>query len=357
MRVAIVTGWFPSLSETFVLNHITGLINLGVEVDIFAFKQGCNVPHQQLKDYRLGERTRYLPVDLEANPSAYAPFLNTAYDAIHCHFGMIAERLAFLKPRLGKTRLFVTFHGLDILAGLEQGGHIYESTFTHSDGVIAISNYNRNSLIEMGCPENKLIDLPNSVDTHRFLPTRRVDENPKKTLRIITIARLHTDKNIPFALEVMKSLKDDGYQFRYSIIGDGDQRETIESLIRRNGLENEVQLLESCSQEAVIAHLRQADLFFLPSQNEAFPVSLLEAQAAGLPVVSTNVGGTSEAISDNHTGYLIQSNDVQNARENLRRLFDDRDLMRAMGKNARSFVAGRFDASAMMERCIRLYRK
>ena len=353
MRVAIVAGWFPAVSETFVINHVTGLIDLGIEVDIFAFKQSGEIPHRQLKEYRLSELTTYLPLNLDAHPEAIKPFIDNHYDAIHCHFGMIAERLAFLKPLIPNTRLFVTFHGLDVLDGLKRGGHIYASTFQHCDGVIAICDYNRNRLTEMGCPRKKLIDLPNSIDMDRF---HYIPRKPDKVLQIVTTARLHPDKNILFALRVMKSLHDDGHAFTYSIIGDGEQRPDVEAQVKKHGLANQVRLLGTCSQDEVAEHLRQADLFFLPSRNEAFPVSLLEAQATGLPAVTTNVAGTAEAIIDGETGYLVQSNNLADAKEKLNLLINDRDLLHRMGKNARSFVASQFDASVMMKRCAKLYQ-
>jgi colanic acid/amylovoran biosynthesis glycosyltransferase len=351
-RIAIVTGWFPTVSETFVINHATGLIDLGLDVDLFAFKQTDEAIHPQLKDYRLFERVTYLPPELKATAAAVRQMTDKGYRAIHCHYGMIAERVAFLRPRMPGTRLFVTFHGLDIAQGLARGGGIYRSTFANADGVIAICQYNRDRLGEIGCPPAKLVDLPNSVDIDRFHFTERpVGE----ALRILTIARLHPDKNVPFALEVMQTLKRHGYAFNYTIIGDGEQRPEVERRITEYGLEDRVRLLGMCSQDEVIRQLARADLFFLPSRSEAFPVSLLEAQAMGLPVVSTNVGGTPEALIEGRTGYLVRPGDLSDAREKLARLLADRQLLVDMGRCGRFFVAEHFDARVMTKRCTELY--
>ena len=353
-RVAIVTGWFPTASETFVIGHAAGLMDLGLEVDLFAFKRCDEVIHPQLEAYGLCRRVTYLPTDLQADPAAIRPFIDRRYQAIHCHFGMIAERVAFLKQRLPDTKLFVTFHGLDVLQGLECGGEIYRSTFTHADGVIAICRFNRDRLAEIGCPAEKLLDLPNGVDIDSFHFTERP---MGRVLRIVTTARLHPDKNIAYALRVMKALMENGVEFSYTIIGDGPQRPGIEECIIAWGLADRVRLLGMCAQGQVIAQLAQADLFFLPSRNEAFPVSLLEAQAMGLPVISTEVGGTAEALIHGRTGLLLRSDDVQQARDAITGFTGDagRARLAGMGRHARRFVAARFDARMIYRRCAQWY--
>lgn len=351
-RVAVVTGWFPSLSETFVMNHATGLMDLGVEVDLYAFKRGDDVPHRELRDYGLLERVTYLPEQLRDAPELVERMVAKRYAALHAHFGMIAERVAFLKPRMPDTRMFVTFHGLDVVRGLERGGRIYRQTFANFDAVVSICRFNRMRLLGLGCPAHKLLDLPNGVDTRRFELTPRP---LGQTLRIVTNARLHPDKDLPFALRVMQALDRQGHAFTYTIIGDGPQREALRQAIADSGLQPQIRLAGACAQDEVIRHLAGSDIFFLPSRTEAFPVALLEAQAMGLPVVCTEVGGTAEAVAVERSGFLVPSGDVASARDALGTLLSDRSLLVKMGQQGRDRMLRRFDARQLSRRCARWY--
>jgi len=380
MRIAIVAGLFPKISETFILNQITGLIDLGHDVSVFAFGRTKESEgfHKSVAAYKLLEKTCYFNVPksrrkrimkaagiilkmLLKQPESFRIFrdyrkygsyqflnnlfkleyfIDKKFDVVHCHFGPIANEIIFLKDVFPSVKCFVTFHGYDIRLGLAEGGDMYTALFSNVDGVFSICDYNKKQLIQFGCLEKKILDLPNGVDPDIF---KRKERDKNEKFKIISVGRMVKEKNYSFALKVMKSLKEEGkIQFEYHIVGDGYLRQELEDEIKKYGLEPEVVLHGAQNQEFVIERMNEADMFLLPSQEEAFSVALLEAQLMELPVIATNVGGVCKALIDGKTGYLVAVNDIQQA---VKRIYDlnNTSLSRELGQQGRAYVVNGFN--------------
>jgi len=393
LKVAVVAVKFPCISETFVLKHIIGLMDLNVDVDIYAFSK-LNIKtesHKTINKYRLLDKTTFIikPESLFVrlykaygiikrnrtehkdlikkciNIKKYGfkgslrnivriePFLENRYDIIHAHFGPVGQEMAFLRDVFPKTKLFVTFHGYDIRLGFKKGGHIYKELFQNANKVISICDYNRKKLMALGCPESKMVHLPNGVDLNDFeFVTRKITD----CFNITSVARLCGSKNISFALKIMKAIKEEGkYSFKYYVIGEGEKRKELEKKIRRFGLEEHVVLRGAQKQHQVRRHLKEADIFLMPSKDEAFPVCLLEAQACGIPVVTTDVGGIDQAIQDGKTGFLVTLNDVEEAKKRIYALFDDFALREKMGRAGRRYIKENFDIHQLNKQYIQMY--
>ncbi len=352
-RVAIIAMQFPTVSETFVLNHVTGLIDLGYAVDIYAFgPEGLkDYPHHQLEDYHLADLTTYLPRDLDHEEVA-RKFLQRDYCAVHCHFGVVSEKMSFLREHLKSILFLVTFHGMDIRLALAEGRQVLQSTFECFDRFISICDYNRQRLEQLGCPPRQIFDLPNGVNTSAFAPGPRRRDGK---IRIITVARLHRDKNIPFALRVMQRLAQSGLDFRYDVLGHGKERPKLESLIEELDLSAHVTLHGQCSQEAVAKQLSRADVFFLPSRAEASPVCVLEAQACALPVVVTRVGGMEELVINGSNGFVVDFEDRDAAVKRLRQLALNADTRLLMGQKGRELVLKNHESRALLRQCAAMY--
>jgi colanic acid/amylovoran biosynthesis glycosyltransferase len=352
--VAIVANLFPTVSETFVLNHVTGLIDIGYEVDIYAFgAEGLeDYGHRQLDEYQLADLTTYLPGELD-HAEVARQFQQRDYCAVHCHFGMVSEKMAFLKDYLETTAFVVTFHGKDIRLALAEGSQVLHATFHAFDWFISICNYNRVRLEQLGCPPWQIVDLPNGVNTSAFAPGER---RSGSKVSIVTVARLHSDKNIPYALLVMHRLAQSGLEFSYEVLGHGPDRPEIEALIAELGLSSQVTLRGQCSENEVAEHLKAADIFFLPSRAEASPVCILEAQACALPVVATRVGGVEELVVDGSTGFIVESEDQQAAASRLLLLASDPEARARMGRKGREWICNHHDSHSLLLRCAELYR-
>lgn len=392
MKIAIVAGIFPKISETFILNQIVGLIELGHDVDIFALRkpQADEKIHNAVFDYDLFKKTYYFDIPekrfqrlwaalkiifknirrypkqigpcldfrkytlYEAlnNLFKIAPFLDGRFDVIHCHFGPNANEFIFLKEIIKNTKMFVTFHGYDIRLGLKNGGNMYKKLFEKIDGVYATCQYCNDMIEGFGCPEEKLIILPNGIDMDKFSPSQK--HNGSKVV-ITTVGRLVKEKNIVFGLHILKALVEEKYcPFEYYVVGDGYMREKIQQAIHQLHLQDTVYLLGALAENETIEVLKKTDILLLPSKEEAFGVVLLEAQAMGIPVIATDVGGVKEAMVDTKSGYLIPF-DAQVAKDKIMKLVKDRSLLDKMGKEGRRFVEENFNIKPIIKRMVSTY--
>jgi glycosyltransferase involved in cell wall biosynthesis len=140
---------------------------------------------------------------------------------------------------------------------------------------------------------------------------------------------------------------------RLIVIGDGPERSVIERTVEELGLRSYV-LLTGC-QNDIPGFLAALDVFTLPSFDEGIPMTILEAMAAGLPVVATAVGGIPQVVMDGETGILVPPHSSDSIVTALSALYDDRKLASRMGTAGRRRVQERFDSGAMVDSYERLY--
>jgi glycosyltransferase involved in cell wall biosynthesis len=173
-------------------------------------------------------------------------------------------------------------------------------------------------------------------------------------LRIVTVARLNPVKGHVHAMAAVQRLKEAGIAVTYVIVGGGEHREALEAETRARGLTETVTFKGSLGEEDVLAELMRADAFVLPSigRGEAWPVSVMEAMACGLPVVSSIIGATPEMITQNVDGILVERGDEDGLTEALLRLAREPEFRRTLGTKARATAASRFDVRETAGRLI-----
>ena len=167
-----------------------------------------------------------------------------------------------------------------------------------ANAVIVPSRYLARLVAGWGVSQNKIVVIHNAVESPRTTPSTL----PLKTqIKIITVGRLVPWKYVDGLIEALVRCADAGLV----IIGDGPERFRLEELVRSLGLSERVYFAGQRSQEETSALMSACDLFALNSSYEGFPHVVLEAMAAGLPVVATAVGGTPEIVRDGSNGVLI----------------------------------------------------
>ncbi|HML94688.1 MAG TPA: glycosyltransferase [Thermodesulfobacteriota bacterium] len=398
LKIAFLAGIFPALSETFILNQITGLIDLGHDVDIFALERGFTEKlHGDITKYGLLSRTHYPERNpgeplgslkslvlhspgLLKRPSSLLkiyraikkgipglPFLFHAvpffrqnyYDIIHCQFGPNGNIGAEMKE-LGITtaKLVTTFHGYDIRLGLSRGGDIYAPLREKGDLFLAISKYNRRQIEHMGFEPSRIVDHPVGIDIERFNYPASPAPRPGGEIRIVTIARLVREKGLEHAIKAVGILaaSSPGLTIKYEIIGEGKLLEKLKSYAAEEGISHAVTFSGGRDQDYISGRLAESDIFLLSSVEEALSVALMEALASGLPAVATKVGGVSEIVSDGESGYLVQPGDPEAIAEKLGLLVSDPGARRRMGIAGRKSVEEKYDIRKLNEKLVGLYR-
>jgi glycosyltransferase involved in cell wall biosynthesis len=170
---------------------------------------------------------------------------------------------------------------------------------------------------------------------------------------IVSVGRLAAPKD-PFALVAALARLPAG-AFQAVLVGGGPQHAEVAAAIRGTGLDGVVEL--AGDRDDVPALLAGADLFVLASRSEGFPMSVLEAMAAGLPVVASAVGGVAEAVVDGETGLLVAPGDVEALAGAIERLLADAQLRRAMGSAGRNRAAEHFDLARFRAAHLAVYER
>jgi glycosyltransferase involved in cell wall biosynthesis len=171
--------------------------------------------------------------------------------------------------------------------------------------------------------------------------------------RLIAVGRLQAPKDAVTLVRALAALRD--RPFEAVLVCDGPDRPAVEEEVRRLGLESAVELLGE--RDDVPELLGTADVFVLSSNSEGLPLSILEAMAAGLPVVASNVGGVSEVVLDGDTGLLVPPGDAQSFAAAIERLLEDPVLRGRLGEAGRIRVAEHFDLAAVHQAHLDLYRR
>lgn len=397
LRIAFVVDRFPSLSETFILNQITGLLEGGHTVDIFATHQArAAVVHADVERYGLVQRTRnvVLPQNLltravkgagllalhaprhpallrALNVARYGrsaialhmlytaiPFL-TPYDIVHCQYGTNGEAVGAVLKELGlQRRLVTTFHGEDLRLAERRGAEPFRRLLRHGDCFIAISDYSRQRLLQLGVDPAKLVHHPVGIDGRLF---HRIPQllNTGDDVVIITVARLVPEKGIQNGiLAVARLLRDQpDLRLRYEIVGGGPLHGELKLLIGRLGLNEIVRLHGPQRQDTVFDLLRRSQIFLLPSIAEVLPVALMEAQAMGLPAIATKVGGTGEIIVNEMSGFLVPPGDVDALAAKLRLLVDQPRLREELGQSGSRNILTHFDVNVLNDALVQIYQR
>lgn len=204
-------------------------------------------------------------------------------------------------------------------------------------------------IIESIAPQAKAVVVANPVQVANQLGSRA------PTNRILFLGRLSEAKGFFDLLEAIALVKRAGVRFQLRCGGHGDAK-VVRNELRRLGIEDAVVLLGWVEGEAKDKEIEQAVVFVLPSYIEGLPMGVLEAMAAGVPVVATSVGGIPDAIDDEHTGFLISPGDIQALADRLIRLLSEPDLRERFSVEGHARALALFSIEHVLDRVDEIYR-
>jgi colanic acid/amylovoran biosynthesis glycosyltransferase len=378
VRIAVVTGTFPVPSQTFVVNQITGLLDRGHEIDVFGHAPASGqAVNPDVARYDLLARTHHWPTGGAAlaacfrlgarHPGVLARALRAGlggqqltraltvgahgpYDLLYCHFGPMGLIGAELKRAGLAPALAVAFHGFDLSSYVRQHGNaVYAPLLREADLLLPVSDFFRRELLALGTPEARVRVHHMGVDSADlgFAARRPADGG---LVRVVTMARLVEKKGVQYALDaVAQVLRERPGALTYHVVGDGPLRAELEAQAERNGLREYVTFHGWKGPAAATKLLDEMHLMLLPSttaadgDREGIPVSLMEAMARGLPVVSTRHSGIPELVEAGCSGFLAEERDVPALAECLRALLDHPEMWSGFGRAGRERVEEAFD--------------
>ena len=261
---------------------------------------------------------------------------------LHAHFATHPATLALIVSSLTGIPWSMTVHAHDIFVSRA----LLREKLAAARFVRSISRFNRDYL-ERLYPEleGRVRVIHVGIDPAVY---RRLPPPPEGLPRILCVASLRPYKGHAVLLEACRLLRDQGVTFRLELVGEGPLRPELERRIAELGLRGVVRLFGALPQNQVARRLGRSSVFVLPSvvapdgQMEGIPVALMEAMAAGRPVVTSDLSGIPELVQDGVSGLLVQPGDAEGIAAALKRLIDDPGLGRALGERGREKVEREF---------------
>jgi glycosyltransferase involved in cell wall biosynthesis len=274
-------------------------------------------------------------------------------DIVHAHsskagaLGRVAAALAGVPIRV------FTVHGWSFAAYEGVAGRLYlgvERLLRRlTTTAVCVSHAARElGVAARACSPGRTVVIHNAVEVSSFARGRDRNEPP----HIISVGRFAFPKDFSTLVEALATIEE---PFRSSFVGAGPAEAEVAAALRAHGLSSRVELLGN--RLDVPDLLAEADVFVLSSRSEGLPISILEAMAAGLPVVATDVGGVPEAVVDRHTGLLVHLADPDALATALAALVRDPELRRRLGAQGRQRAEQLFDVPRFRAGHIALYRR
>ena len=208
-----------------------------------------------------------------------------------------------------------------------------------TDVYLSLASFVYNALLDNGVKKERLLLLPNTINSEAW--EQKTDYDCEGNFKIAYVAYVYPAKRQDFLLDVLNTLSQK-YSVEVDCYGDidgyPDYVHKIKEEAQRINLSDRFHFCGRIENEQLRSRLKNYDLYFCPSDMEMSPVNILEAQAVGLPVMASDVGGIPDVIRDGETGLLYESGNVHDAVEKLVKLIENKKLRERLGKAGREYV-------------------
>ncbi len=397
---------YPRISETFISNEILLLEKLGFRLHLFPMRHPReSFCHKSVEQIRA--EVTYLPTELVTDffrlilpniflaakrPANYGKALKmagkryrrTGKTATFKHLfqaGFMVNNFLLQRPDIthlhghfAHSPTSVTMFGA-LLAGLPfsftaHAKDIYTSNreqlrekIAMADFVVTCTQHNANYLREIaGTVTTPIHCIYHGIDLHLFNgPGARRETHPP--YRLLTVARITEKKGLPTLYQALNHLRKRGLEFQHTLIGDGDDREVILSLIKELQLDDVCRWLGTQTHDEVLRQFKESDLFILGceiAQNgdrDGIPNVLVESLAMGVPAVSTTVSAIPEILLNGSTGLTVQPSDDLAMADGIEKLLTDPDLRKQIIDKSQDFVTKNFDNKRWVLQLADIFRK
>jgi len=374
MKVLILSDYFhPHLGggvEKMILELSIKLVNSGYEVCVLTLNTTDSIKKENFHGIQIIRVKAYDLTKITGLQSAISfnlwfeakKLINDFQpDIIHLHnrfffttFIGILLRKKFHLPTL------VTLHlgKIDYIHGIK--GYIirkFEKFMirlinNNSTLVTAVSHNVKDNGVSLGIKNKKCIVIPNGVDLSFFKMMRTFRAKPRK---IIFIGRLLANKGPQILVKSANIVRKKIPDVQFFIVGDGPLREKIEKYCDKNHLSKNIQFLGRL--DDIRDKMKESDLYVRPSYLDGMPLGVLEAMAAELPVLATNIAGTKEIVQHGKTGYLVKADDEKELAEAIIELLMNPETMEKIAKNGLEFVKTKYDWKNIVTEYAKCYQE
>lgn len=315
--------------------------------------------NSRLNVYRLGYPAKYSSFIGRFLYTLLTPFrLKKEYDLIHAHAYYAAYPAKILHFLRGKPVLF-TVHGIALQARGEMDSGFMSDIKSFMERITLFNlKYDCEISVDSSILKyknvNKSIEIiPNGVDVDKFdkIKTEKTDK-----FKILYVGRLHPQKGLKYLIRAAKKIIQNNPEVEFHLIGSGSLEQELRREVKETGLSDYFKFKGEVFNEDLIREYKSADLFVLPSIYEGQPLTLLEAWAAKLPVVATDVGGNKDFIQEGVNGYLVEPRNPEKLAEAITEAMENEDLGE-MGLNGYNLVKDNYTWDKVAERVYGIYNE
>jgi glycosyltransferase involved in cell wall biosynthesis len=304
--------------------------------------------------------------------TSFKTFLETvkSNDLIHVHghpylSSLLAAKIAkkYSKPLvLTQHNTFIEYNNIwDTIEKLNDLA-IGKQVINEADKIIVVSNATKNYVLSLGADPEKMRVLHNGVDLTRFRPLTEIKDTMREQLGIskdakvvLTVRRLVYKNGIDTLIESAKAVIKKNPKVVFIVVGKGPDFKEVKEKIEQFGIQKNFKLVGFVSDKDLPRYYNVADFFALPSKSgEGLPLVALEAMACGLPVIATNVGGTSEIMNENY-GKLVPPSSPESLAEAILD-FSHRDLS-ALKIDLRRMIEQKYSWDRNVEKLVEIYEE
>lgn len=348
----IITSLPVGGAETLLLNLVRGLDRSSFSPEVICLKEPGSLGEQIAKEVPLHANLLRSKWDLRIVSRLKRIFRESNTDAVitigagdKMFWGRISARLA------GIPVICSALHSTGWPDGV---GRLNRLLSPITDGFIACAKNHADHLVNgEGFPADRVFMVPNGVDVNRFRPDESQRDDVRDELNLDRncpivgiVAALRPEKNHPQFISAAREVIAKFPDAQFLIVGDGPQRKSIGAFATELGIASHVHFLGNRNDTQRL--LAAFDVFCLTSKNEANPVSIIEALATGIPVVSPDVGSVRETVLDSVTGFVTRPRDANHTAESIVRILSNSTIANSMGGAGRELVRESWSLEAMV---------
>ena len=297
-----------------------------------------------------------------------ALFRQNNYDLIDTQDPFFTGLVGYWLKKKFKKPLEIHFHGdfwgnaFQSEAGIFQ---LFLSKFIarYADGIRVVSQGIKEKLVKKGIAPEKIAVIPTPVDLEKFKAfepekVKQIKDDYFNKKIILYAGRLVKVKNLPLLLKAVAMIRNSKHNIILLIIGEGGEKAKLKRKVRRLEIEDAVVFISSAPQKDLVNYYHAADVFVLPSFSESLGKVLIEAGAAGCPVVSTETTGARDVVVEGRTGYLVPIGDENVMVEKILKVLRMEESERKeMAKNAQRILEEKFSQEKSIEKVVMFWNK
>ena len=297
-----------------------------------------------------------------------AIFRQNNYDLIDTQDPFFTGLVGYWLKKKFKKPLEIHFHGdfwgnaFQSEAGIFQ---LFLSKFIarYADGIRVVSQGIKEKLVKKGIAPEKIAVIPTPVDLEKFKAfepekVKQIKDDYFNKKIILYAGRLVKVKNLPLLLKAVAMIRNSKHNIILLIIGEGGEKAKLKRKVRRLEIEDVVVFISSAPQKDLVNYYHAADVFVLPSFSESLGKVLIEAGAAGCPVVSTETTGARDVVVEGRTGYLVPIGDENAMVEKILKVLRMEESERKeMAKNSQRILEEKFSQEKSIEKVVMFWNK